>query len=219
MSAAKKSVSAAVARLAPSATAKKLMGALVDSLADGASFVLHDRSTIFSEPVRTMEKGAVVATFCVLKRSHAAIDRRLKIVRERLEDLFDELPAIAAGDPGRELVAGAFKVTQDNTNAKKTTLDVAFLKKLCADRAIPWSDVTDQAPTVPAFTPPPSVNATKVRALLADKRITEKQLAKCFVAMEPKLELNVHVPDVVETVIEKQLLGDINTEKLPKKEK
>lgn len=218
MSSAKK-IAGPVARLAPSKAAKAVASSVIDAFADGVAFITQDRAIIFSTPVREMEDKAIIATFCVLKRTHAAIDRRLKIVRQRIDELFEQKGIIQPGESGRVLEAGAFKVSLDNTNANKTVVDVTFLKKLCDDRKIPWDDVTDYIPPMPATGGGRAINNEKVRALLAAKLITEKQLGKCFVPAPVKPEVNVTVPDVVERVIEKQLLGDINTEKLPKKEK
>lgn len=217
MSSAKKS-SGPVARLAPSKATKDAVSSIVDAFADGVTFITRDRAIIFSTPVREMEKKAIIATFCVLKRTHAAIDRRLKIVRQRVDELFEGEGAVQPGESGRVLEAGVFKITLDNVNANKTQPDEVFIKKLCADREIDLADVTDYIPgsSIPGRH---VINPEKVRGLLGEKRITEKQLAKCFVPAPVKPEINVEVPDVVEKVIEKQLLGDINTEKLPKKEK
>lgn len=200
----KRQLGSVTAHKQPSVAVESKVKHITKPLAQAAQFVRDSQEEILKTPVAKLEKNALVAVFCVLKRAAAAIDRRLGPIRKRIDEEFAKMKPVNAGEGGHALWAGPFRVLFNNVNVDKLETDGQKLFELLARKHIPKSTVM----FVPE-PPPPFVQEEKVLDLVRTGKITQKEYDSVRVPMQPKMEVRVDVPDSLDDVIKNRLLGGL----------
>lgn len=194
-----------------SATAQKLpapktIKTITNTIAAAAQQLIENQKSILTDETVSMPKDLVVVAFCTLKRMGAAVERRTKLLRERIDEELATLPLLQPGEKENRLQSGSFAVVQRNKAFNRKVIDAAGLKELLRSKRIAMATVT----IVPE-PPPPFISEDAVAELVRSGRLTQAEYDGVLVPAPAQPEVHVEVPDILEAVIAARLLGGIRS--------
>lgn len=191
-----------------SATAQKSMeampsiGQISQKLGQAATFLKEHREAIFRKPPVSMSQSVVIASFVMLKRMGAMLDRRLSGkngVRERINEIVAmKLPEMKPGEKEQRLPAQGFGVAiiRVNKAANRRVINRNVLEELLESKKIKASTVT-----VVPVAPPAYYSEHLVQQLVAQGKLTTKEYESVMEFAKPEPELHVEVPSELDAII------------------
>jgi hypothetical protein len=177
---------------------------LGEKLIRATQWITENKADILATPVADLKKEAQIAGLCVLRRMRAAVERRLDQLEPLVREQFATMPEIKAGEPGHTITSGPFAVMLRNRAVNTKVMDERVVREVLREKGINVSRVM--------ITPPPQmpyISEELVKVLVREGTLTEQDLDSCYRRANPSLELRVEVPDQLDAVIQKRLLGGL----------
>ncbi len=168
-------------------------------LSQAESFLLATSETIYTGAVSSMSDDIVIGAYCVVHTLVKALSRRLSLLRPRIELILDDVGEVGNGTKAISRAYGAFRVVRRDVNADKTRSDITEVRNLLRRKNLAFSTAID--------TPEPSVNESRLAALVKTGQISKEELESVQVPREVKPQLEIEVDDSAADVIEKMTLG------------